>query len=931
MNLNSKLNLSLFLFFNLYISISQAQIKISLDNPKHRFVVGESINFKVSSTNSGEGTYEAYYNPRPNKSAESIIQKGTFNASAGSDALIRLALNQPGLAFMRVTQNGASATVPFTVDPLSIQPIMPEPSDFDEFWQQQKQLLAAVPMNPQLNQINSLPNGSKVYILELGSIDNRKVYGYLAVPSGGGTFPAVLTFPPYGNSAFNPDPLVVTDFAEKGKAISLYLSVHNAPPNTVDNNAYKPDDLTRRDGFYNRLMILAGLRAIDYLTSREDFNGSLGVTGNSQGGGLALQVAGLDKRVTAVMSLSPSYCENDGERFNRASGFPYYIQAAMGLGLDTNLVIKNMKYYDANYFIKRFRGNLMILLGYRDEVTPAATQFAAYNQHREQSTLLHMREFGHNNPWEEYYLGQYAYFNQHLKGFQNNINFKKQFIINAGDDLEINTNSTQLEGKIIVDESSNNVTNIKWTKIEGPGEANFSSNGSLQTSVTFSQQGTYLLRLTADHDYKITDPNVAMYYTLSDYIIVKVGRVNNACDADTQKPIFTYCPTNITLTTTENSAVATWQLPTATDNCGTPSVTSPFSSGQSFVVGTTTVIYTAIDSKGNHATCQFNVLVKKNNACDEDAQKPIFTYCPTNITLTTTENSAIATWQLPTATDNCGTPSVSSGFSSGQSFVVGTTTVIYTALDSKGNQATCQFNVLVKKNETIPADLSVKLSSNRTEYTPYSDIVFKIILKNLGTLAVSNTKVQFKFPEYMVKNGTETVTGRVTGGWYEWCNDRSHCFLWDVNNLLGLDSAILTLPIYILKSNESTELTAAISSSTTVDNNKNNNQSTIIITANSKDNGFNPNKDSTRLDDTMLLLPTVVDDYFHIDIISTVKDNIEFSIFNSVGIIVFSEWRKVEIGQNILNFETYNLPRDAYFMTAKSKSKRYNPLRFMKF
>ena len=801
MNLNSKLNLFVFFFFNLFIPISKAQIKVSLDNPKHRYAVGESINFKVSTNNSGEGTYEAYYNPRPNKSAESMIQKGSFNASAGSDASIRLALNQPGLAFMRVTLNGVSATVPFTVDPLSIQPIIPEPADFDEFWQQQKQLLAGVSINPQLNQINTLPNGSKVYILELGSIDNRKVYGYLVVPAGGGTFPAVLTFPPYGNSTFNADPLVVTDFAEKGKAISLYLSVHNAPPNTVDNNAYQPDDLTRRDGFYNRLMILAGLRAIDYLASREDFNGSLGVTGNSQGGGLAFQVAGLDKRVTAVMSLSPSHCENDGERFNRASGFPYYIQAAIGLGVDTNLVIKNMKYYDASYFIKRFKGNLMILLGYRDEVTPAATQFAAYNQHRGQSSLLHMREFGHNNPWEEYYLGQYAYFNQHLKGFQNNTNFKKQFAINAGDDLEINTNTVQLEGKIIVDESPNNVTNIKWSKIEGPGDVNFSSNGSLQSSVTFSQQGTYLLRLTADHDYKITDSNVAMYYTLSDYVSIKVGRVNNACNTDTQKPLFTYCPTNIALTTAENSAVATWQLPTATDNCGTPSVSSRFSSGQSFVVGTTAVIYTAIDSKGN--------------------------------------------------------------------------------------QATCQFNVSVKKNETPAADLSVKITSNKTEYASYSDIIFQIVLKNQGTLPVSNTKVQFKFPEYMIKSGTETIIGRVSGGWYEWCNDGSHCFIWDVNNFLGLDSAKLTLPIYILKSSETIELTAAILSSTSADSNKNNNQATIKILPNGKDNTLNPNKDSTRLDDTMLLLPTVVDDYFHVDVNSTVNDSVEFNIFNSVGIIVF--------------------------------------------
>ena len=105
----------------------------------------------------------------------------------------------------------------------------------------------------------------------------------------------------------------------------------------------------------------------------------------------------------------------------------------------------------------------------------------------------------------------------------------------------------------------------------------------------------------------------------------------------------------------------------------------------------------------------------------------------------------------------------------------------------------------------------------------------------------------------------------------------------------------------------------------------------LFRSPNSKDNGFNPNKDSARLDDTMLLLPTIVDDYFQIEMNSTVKDNIEFNIFNSVGIIVFSEWRKVEIGQNVLSFETYNLSRDAYFIVAKSQLKRYHLLRFMKF
>ena len=852
MNSNSKLYALFFFFFTFFIPLSQAQIKVSLDNPKHRVSVGESLNFRVSSNNYGEGTYEAYFNPRPNKLLESLVQKGNFTASPGSDGFISLSFNQPGLAFIKVTQNWASATTTFTVSPLSIQPIESEPADFDNFWQQQKQMLAAVPLNPQLNQINNLPNGSKVYILELGSVDNRKVYGYLAVPAGGGKFPAILSFPPFGNSPSQPDPLVVTDFTEKGKAISLYLSVHNAPPNSVDNNAYKPDDLTRRDGFYSRLMILAGLRAIDYLTSRDDFNGNLGITGNSQGGGLALQVAGLDSRVTAVMSLSPSSCEHDGERFMRASGFPYYIQAAISQGLDTNLVFKNMRYYDASYFLKRFKGNLMLLLGYKDDVTPAATQFAAYNQHRGQSSLLHMRELGHNNPWEEYYLGQHAFFSQHLKGFQNTHYFKKQFSIHAGDDIEINAASAKLDAKIFVDGATNNITDIKWSKIEGPGDVVFSNKESLQTAVAFSREGTYVLRLTADHDYKITDPNAAMYYTLSDYITIKVGQVNNACNVDTEKPVFTTCPQNITLFTTENTAVVTWQMPTATDNCSNPSV--------------------------------------------------------------------------------------SSGFSSGQAFPLGTTVVNYTAVDTKGNQATCQFNVSINKTETTAVDLSVNISANTTQYSPFSNIVFKIILKNLSTTPFSNSKVQFKFPRNTVTGGTVFISGRVTSDWREWCRGGIQCFEWDVNNLLGLDSATLTLPLFVLKASDPIEATATILSSTPVDNNRNNNQASITIfpinsNALDSDESFSlySKRASTQTNNMIILSPTVVVDDFKMDITSPMADNIQFNIVNSFGVTVQSELRRVEKGQNILKFGIAKLPQDAYFIIPKTKFTPFSPVRFIKF
>jgi HYR domain/Domain of unknown function DUF11/CARDB/Secretion system C-terminal sorting domain len=96
---------------------------------------------------------------------------------------------------------------------------------------------------------------------------------------------------------------------------------------------------------------------------------------------------------------------------------------------------------------------------------------------------------------------------------------------------------------------------------------------------------------------------------------VSVTSGTNPCATDVTPPTFANCPTNINLTTTGTTAIATWTDPTATDNCGTPSVLSNYNSGFAFPLGTTAVTYTATDAKGNKATCSFNVVVAQSIGC----------------------------------------------------------------------------------------------------------------------------------------------------------------------------------------------------------------------------------------------------------------------------------------------------------------------------
>ncbi len=175
---------------------------------------------------------------------------------------------------------------------------------------------------------------------------------------------------------------------------------------------------------------------------------------------------------------------------------------------------------------------------------------------------------------------------------------------------------------------------------------------------------------------------------------------NSPCYGDTTKPVITKCPTNIALTTANTCAIAQWTAPRISDNCGTPTLTSTHVSGACFSVGTTTVIYTGKDSKNNTATCAFNVVVTSTNPCATDTIKPVFANCPANIVLSTFDTCAIAQWVAPTATDNCGTPSVIGSFTAGTCFPIGVTTVGYSATDAKGNRSYCSFTVTINR-ETL--------------------------------------------------------------------------------------------------------------------------------------------------------------------------------------------------------------------------------------
>lgn len=187
---------------------------------------------------------------------------------------------------------------------------------------------------------------------------------------------------------------------------------------------------------------------------------------------------------------------------------------------------------------------------------------------------------------------------------------------------------------------------------------------------------------------------------------------------DTTPPVFTNCPTNITVNVADDcEKVVTWTEPDLDDNCSaTVDISHP--SGSAFPLGETIVTYEAKDGANNTAVCTFTVTVVDNVA-------PVFTNCPADMNLSaTTSCGAIATWPALTFDEDCSV-TITSSHNSGDTFPIGTTTVEIEAEDGSGNVSTCSFTITVE-DDAAPvisciADITVSANASCEAVVTWSD------------------------------------------------------------------------------------------------------------------------------------------------------------------------------------------------------------------
>jgi len=221
------------------------------------------------------------------------------------------------------------------------------------------------------------------------------------VPKKAGKYPAVLKVPgagvrPYGGDiALAENGIITFEIGIHGVSVIMDPSVYlDLGKTTLDGYPYF--NLDDRDRYYYKRVYLGCVRAIDFIYSLPEFDGStLAVTGGSQGGALSIVTAGLDSRIKYLAALYPALCDVTGYLNGRAGGWPHMFNdwnKAFNVKPDK---IETSKYYDVVNFARQVKAPGYYTWGYNDVTCLPTSMYSAYNVIQAPKELQIYEETGH--------------------------------------------------------------------------------------------------------------------------------------------------------------------------------------------------------------------------------------------------------------------------------------------------------------------------------------------------------------------------------------------------------------------------------------------------------------------------------------------------------------------------------------------------------
>ncbi len=292
------------------------------------------------------------------------------------------------------------------------RPQVPEPADFDEFWRgslaacEGPPLLDVRPVRTELRLVDT-------WDVTFAGFGGAPIRAWYTRPAGvGGDLPAVVEYLGYGRGRGLPHERLIWPAAgyahllmdSRGQG-DRYGSGGDTPdphggapggPGPVTRGILAPDD------YYYRRLITDSVRAVAAVRELPGVDPArVAVVGNSQGGGLALAVAGLVPDLAAVLVSAPFLCHL--QRAIEITDAAPYGEIVTFLSVHRGAeaaVRRTLSYVDGVNFARRATAPSHWGVGLRDTVCPPSTVFAAYNRYGGDDRAIEVYPFNHHEGGE---------------------------------------------------------------------------------------------------------------------------------------------------------------------------------------------------------------------------------------------------------------------------------------------------------------------------------------------------------------------------------------------------------------------------------------------------------------------------------------------------------------------------------------------------
>ena len=293
-----------------------------------------------------------------------------------------------------------------------------KPFDFDDYWNGVLEQASTVPLEPEvvLDPLRSSAD-TEVYEVFYNSLDWVRIAGWYCLPwERQGPLPAILQLPGYLM-----EPPIPKNWSRKG-----YAAFSVAPRGKLrSNRQFNPGypglltySMTDRNTYSYRGFYVDAWRAVDFLLSRDEVDQEhIGVTGNSQGGGLTITTAAIRPEVVAASAGAPYLC-GFMDAIELTHTYPYQeINDFLRLHPERRPEVEEtLTYFDGINFADKIHCPIIVNIGLQDNVCPPETGYALYDRIGSSDKKLYPYDgHGHNAGHSEHSALVDQFFQKYLK------------------------------------------------------------------------------------------------------------------------------------------------------------------------------------------------------------------------------------------------------------------------------------------------------------------------------------------------------------------------------------------------------------------------------------------------------------------------------------------------------------------------------------